>query len=334
MINQGVRRAAAGAALATTLAVGADAPRLVAPGVALLDRVSGHRTRAVPESRAFAAPAVYLDLPAKQAESVNDSIPLSSAPLERALEFHLPVGLLDRVEREKEVNCLADAIYYEAGNEDQQGQRAVAQVVLNRVRHPAFPNSICAVVFQGSERATGCQFTFTCDGSLARRRWPAAWARAKRTAEAALAGNIEPAVGTATHYHTRWVVPYWALKLDKITVVGAHIFYRWPGRWGRRSAFSASYSPAAPELPTEPIFEAAAEGLAGRGAPSLPASRLVEDERTAPLASAFETARPRIASSRPRVDKSVGRLEADEPKGVLRLDAERLGEPLNLAHRP
>lgn len=96
------------------------------------------------------------------------------------------------------VDCLTAAVYYEAGNEPLNGQRAVAQVVLNRVRHPAFPASVCAVVFEGSMRATGCQFTFTCDGSLMRAPSAAGWKRAQAVAIAALSGYVEPSVGYAT----------------------------------------------------------------------------------------------------------------------------------------
>ncbi|MEE4205172.1 MAG: cell wall hydrolase, partial [Erythrobacter sp.] len=107
-------------------------------------------------------------------------------------------------------DCLAEAVFYEAASESEAGQRAVAQVVVNRVRHPAWPNSVCAVVFQGSERSTGCQFTFTCDGSRARPAAGAAWARARRIARDALAGEVYAPVGLATHYHTLWVAPRWA----------------------------------------------------------------------------------------------------------------------------
>ncbi|MDZ7587989.1 MAG: cell wall hydrolase [Parasphingorhabdus sp.] len=88
------------------------------------------------------------------------------------------------------LQCLTQAVYYEAASEPDAGQRAVAQVVLNRVRHPAYPRTVCGVVYQGSERRTGCQFTFTCDGSL--RRTPSAffWERARRVAADALAGRI------------------------------------------------------------------------------------------------------------------------------------------------
>ncbi|MDP5103072.1 MAG: cell wall hydrolase, partial [Erythrobacter sp.] len=82
--------------------------------------------------------------------------------------------------------CLAQAVWYEAASESEAGQRAVAQVVLNRVAHPSWPASVCGVVYQGSERSTGCQFTFTCDGSLARRPSGTGWARAQRIAADAL----------------------------------------------------------------------------------------------------------------------------------------------------
>jgi hypothetical protein len=278
-----------------------------------------------------------MDLAAERAEAINSRIPLSSAPLESAQQFYLPVGLLGPEEREKETDCLAEAIYYEAGAEDQLGQRAVAQVVLNRVRHPAFPNSICAVVFQGSERSTGCQFTFTCDGSLTRRPWPAAWARVGRIAAAALAGRLEPAVGTATHYHTRSVVPYWAWNLEKIAVVGSHIFYRWPGQWGRRPAFSASYSrpsPAVPHLTTEPMLDQSAGVLTGRNNLHPHTPGLLKDDKIVPLSAVYEASRAQLPASHQRIDQVVGTLKADEPKSVLRLDSGGLEEPINLAHKP
>jgi hypothetical protein len=138
--------------------------------------------------------------------------------------------------------CLAQAIWYEAASESEAGQRAVAQVVLNRVAHPSWPASVCGVVYQGSERNTGCQFTFTCDGSLARRPGGASWARAQRIAAEALAGRVYAPVGHATHYHTLWVNPYWAGTLDHIGTIGAHRFYRLRGRAGEKSAFNAAYA--------------------------------------------------------------------------------------------
>lgn len=137
--------------------------------------------------------------------------------------------------RERAVDCLAAAMLFEAGD-DPGGQRAVAQVIVNRARHPAFPATVCGVVFQGSERRTGCQFTFTCDGALARVQTRKSWDAARLRASTVLDGQVDQAVGTATHYHTDWVWPVWSDSLDKIAQVGTHLFYRWHGRWGDPSA--------------------------------------------------------------------------------------------------
>src|SRR5438309_5062001 len=161
------------------------------------------------------------------------------------------------------LECLTAAIYYEARSESEGGQRAVAQVVLNRVRHPAFPKSVCGVVYQGSNRTTGCQFSFTCDGSLARGRQPGPWERARRFAEEALSGYVYDPVGLATHYHTTAIHPWWADALTKAVTIGNHIFYRWRGEWGDPKSFRRPYvgaeayaawrssQPSSPEAPAE-----------------------------------------------------------------------------------
>ena len=184
-------------------------------------------------------PLLVRQLPADQALAINKSIALDSGPNPAAIPFSL--GKVDAATRGRALECLTSAIYYEAGQESADGQRAVAQVVLNRVRHPAFPANVCGVVYEGSTRATGCQFTFTCDGSLTRQPMLGAWQRARSVAEAALAGYVYKPVGNATHYHADYVVPYWASTLTKNAVVGAHIFYRWAGGWGRPTAFSQGY---------------------------------------------------------------------------------------------
>ena len=166
-------------------------------------------------------------------------------------------------------DCLAAAMLYEAGD-DAKGQQAVGQVVINRARHPAFPKSICGVVFQGAERTTGCQFTFTCDGALARRYSDAAWQRARNNADLMLAGGTYPAVGLATHYHTDWVRPYWSDSLEKIAIVDTHLFFRWPGYWGTPGAFRGAVSggdgPIAKLAAISPLH-ALALGLPVDGAP-------------------------------------------------------------------
>lgn len=137
--------------------------------------------------------------------------------------------------------CLTAAIYYEAASEADAGQRAVAQVVLNRVAHPAYPNTVCGVVYQGSERTTGCQFSFTCDGSLARKPSRLFWMRAEAVARSALAGYVYAPVGLATHYHTVQVHPYWAPSLNYLGTIGAHRFYSFAGAAGRLGAFRFAY---------------------------------------------------------------------------------------------
>lgn len=175
---------------------------------------------------------VFKPVPLDAARATNASIAYATGEIAPAAPFRFAGGPLDR---QAATACLASAVLYEAGD-DPGGQLAVAQVVLNRVRHPAFPKSVCGVVFQGSNRSTGCQFTFTCDGALKRTWSDAAWTRARTTAEAMLAGAIDPRVGLATHYHTDWVVPYWSAKLDKIAKVGTHLFFRWRGGWGTARA--------------------------------------------------------------------------------------------------
>src|SRR5688572_23737910 len=135
----------------------------------------------------------------------------------------------DPEEFDQSLECLTQAVYYEARNQSTDGQRAVAQVVLNRVRHPSYPNSVCGVVFQGSERVTGCQFSFTCDGSMYRDIEPDAWDRAQVIARDALSGSVYRPVGLALNYHSTAIRPYWAPSLARQAVVGAHVFYRRPG---------------------------------------------------------------------------------------------------------
>ena len=145
------------------------------------------------------------------------------------------------VDRTRALQCLTAAIYFEARSESDQGQRSVAQVVLNRVAHPSYPNTVCGVVYQGSERSTGCQFSFTCDGSLARTPDRFFWNRAQGVALSALSGYVERSVGLATHYHTIAIHPYWAPALFHITTIGAHRFYRFNGKAGQPGAFRFAY---------------------------------------------------------------------------------------------
>ncbi|MFL6846591.1 MAG: cell wall hydrolase [Allosphingosinicella sp.] len=191
-------------------------------------------------------PLQFREIAPQDAVAINAAVPVSTAPNPPARPF--AIAFATPADRLRAVECLTAAVYYEAAIEPIDGQRAVAQVVLNRVRHPAYPRTVCGVVFQGSERSTGCQFTFTCDGALRRTPSAALWARARTVAEEALAGKVYKPVGWATHYHTNWVVPYWSSSLVKIANVGTHIFYRWEGGWGKPGAFRFSPGSVEPQI--------------------------------------------------------------------------------------
>jgi spore germination cell wall hydrolase CwlJ-like protein len=194
-----------------------------------------------------AAPALSGD-PAIEA---NAALPLAgpgtAAPSTLILASATPVAQM------RALDCLAQAIYYEARSESEAGQRAVAQVVLNRMRHAAWPNSVCGVVYQGPMRVGGgCQFTFTCDGSLSRSPYGEDWARARRLASEALGGFVFEPVGLSTFYHANYVMPRWAPRLLKTAVIGAHLFYRLPG--AGRGAFATAYAGVEPIARPNPIL--------------------------------------------------------------------------------
>jgi spore germination cell wall hydrolase CwlJ-like protein len=232
-----------------------------------------------------AEPLKFKPVAPQDAVAINAAVPIAAVPNPAARAFLLNAG---PDVYSKSLSCLTAAIYYEAATESLDGQRAVAQVVLNRLRHPAYPNSVCGVVFQGSERSTGCQFTFTCDGALARTPNAAIWERSRSVAAAALAGSVYAPVGWATHYHTNWVVPYWSSSLVKVANVGTHIFYRWEGGWGRAPAFRDSHSGTEPVVPKmgylgfgsipkeEAKTELTPEDKAALAAAELPAAQLAE----------------------------------------------------------
>lgn len=153
----------------------------------------------------------------------------AGAPIADLVDFDfskVEVARLDAEER----NCLAEAIYYEARSESRVGRMAVADVVLNRVASPVYPDSICGVVYQGSERRTGCQFSFTCDGSMKVRRNQRQWRDAELLAGAVLAGVRKPVTRNATHYHANYVSPPWAENLSPTATIGTHKFYRFQSK--------------------------------------------------------------------------------------------------------
>ena len=216
----------------------AHAPRQVAHKVQL---ASAPAPAASPAAAAEDPGVIRLqDLTPEAARLWNASNPIAKGPNPAARPFNLQAeGVLDEA---RALDCMTAAIYYEAGFEGPDGERAVAQVVINRLRNPLFPKTVCGVVFQGSDRPTGCQFTFTCDGALAHQPQPQAWERARQVAVAALHGYVMKKVGNATHYHAEYVAPYWSPTLVKVAVVGQHIFYRWTGGLGLPPAFGGRYA--------------------------------------------------------------------------------------------
>jgi exopolysaccharide biosynthesis WecB/TagA/CpsF family protein len=183
----------------------------------------------------------------EEASKENAERPFVERPDTPASRFVLRT---DSEDRSRALECLAQAVYYEAASEGTDGGRAVAQVVLNRMRHPGYPSSVCGVVYEGADRTTGCQFTFTCDGSLLRTPIASLWNRSRKIAEEALAGRVFAPVGHATHYHADYVLPYWADSLDKTVQIGRHIFYRLRSSLGDKASFFQRYAGREPALPT------------------------------------------------------------------------------------
>ncbi len=263
-----------------------------------------------------------------KAVELNNEIPLSAASGPAAQPFVLN-GASD-ASRTEALTCLAQAVYYEAGNESEEGQRGVAQVILNRVRHPAFPASVCGVVYQGSTRPTGCQFTFTCDGSLTRGPDRAGWDRARRVAADALHGTVAGSVGYATHYHANYVLPTWAHTLAKSDVIGAHLFYRWTGNWGQPAAFVQRYAgreASADGLRSQALASHAAYIVAGMptaGHPVAPSAMTARDAVEQAVASGLPVTRKADGvvnlhfnvKARAAVESAMAKPRASENKGV------------------
>jgi spore germination cell wall hydrolase CwlJ-like protein len=151
----------------------------------------------------------------------------ANAPVTGAYSTTAPVEVSDR-----EKWCLATAIYFEARGEAYRGQVAVAQVVMNRVRDHRYPDTICGVVFQNQNKRNACQFSFACDGipEVINEREP--WVQAEDIAQRYLNGELYlTEVGTATHYHATYVRPTWAPRMEKVTQIGLHVFYKFKRGW-------------------------------------------------------------------------------------------------------
>ena len=249
-------------------------------------------------------PDLFRPITPEQALEENAKREFSGRPDTPAAPFTLKA---DAISRDRALECLTQAVYYEAASEGLDGGRAVAQVVLNRMRHPAYPSTVCGVVYQGSERPIGCQFTFTCDGSLARMPVQSLWKQSQKIAEQALAGKVFAPLGHATHYHADYVLPYWADSLDKSIQIGRHIFYRLKSGLGASSAFRQRYGGVEPSPPEPTSVEVALEAVQNSVLPPQPSANPLQ-------VSAGEL----IASSRPEPQ-----LVADSLKGTLLADGDQ-----------
>ena len=250
------------------------------------------------------------------AVAINAAIPVSTAPNPAAHAFDLSRRAAS--DQNRSLDCLTAAVYYEAASESDDGQRAVAQVVLNRLRHPSYPGTVCGVVYQGPMRpGGGCQFTFTCDGALARTPSAAGWARARRVAAAALAGTVYAPVGHATHYHTRQVLPVWASSLVKSAEIGAHIFYRFGGGAGTPAAFRQAYRGGEPD----PSALARRSLLAAIKPKPVELAALVEAARRAAAVAAAPVPRP--GDKLPKMEQT----EQGLPESTIREEYRNSGMP-------
>jgi Cell wall hydrolyses involved in spore germination len=296
-------------------------------------------------------PSLDLGVSGLEAHRLN-----AAMPTDGLLRPAQPFVLSTRGEmRRRAERCLTQAIYYEAALEPARGQAAVAQVVLNRVRDPNYPNSICGVVYQGAERVTGCQFSFTCDGSLGRPPVDWAWRRAQLAARQALAGQVATEVGTATHYHADYVHPWWSPTLGKLTQIGAHIFYRWKGLAGESAAFRQLYAGheplidearfARPRIDLSALdeistLEDATEALDAAAAQGETATRTVVIDGQTRVVGVTSLGGRRIPTPAEvaAINESLGRFERGEtaapaapatpvPEGVTPMQVEEVGRP-------
>jgi spore germination cell wall hydrolase CwlJ-like protein len=224
----------------------------------------------------------HVSAPSAQPAVLRASYQRPTAP---ARPFHMAgTNALDGA---RELDCLSEAVYYEARGESKDGQAAVAQVVLNRVRHPSFPKSVCAVVFQGAQ-SHNCQFSFACNGAMHDSKEEAAWRRAQAVAARALGGFVMTEVGNATHFHVAKLGGLWGANLLKVAQVGSHIFYKFSGHAGAPDSFHATpdlYVPPS-ELVDHPVYARAGRGAQTADGGAQPTLILASAVTTAPTPAA------------------------------------------------
>jgi spore germination cell wall hydrolase CwlJ-like protein len=274
--------------------------------------------RTAPSSSAILnlpAPNLLRPLSPEEATKENADRPFVNRPDSPASRFVLKT---DAEDRDRALNCLTQAVYYEAAGEGADGGRAVAQVVLNRMHHPGYPASVCGVVYQGADRANGCQFTFTCDGSLLRVPVASLWARSRKIAEDALAGKVFGPIGHATHYHADYVLPYWADSLDKTIQIGRHIFYRLRSSLGDSRSFFQRYAGTEPPVPVQDATAV------------IPSEVVTQQLASALISDGIEGASRDVE----KAAQTASPLAIDSTHGILLADADGLPKPARQKKRP
>lgn len=172
-----------------------------------------------------------------------DVLTTSTVEVKLNLNINTPQILAEAEFHTAEHQCMSEAIYYEARSETRSGQKAVGEVILNRMASKHYPNTICGVVYQGSERSTGCQFSFTCDGSMDKAPYGKNWNRSQTVAMTVMTGGFNAFTNRATHYHTTDVKPVWSENMRMTKRVGSHVFYRFAPR---------DYRPSTPVMVSAP----------------------------------------------------------------------------------
>jgi spore germination cell wall hydrolase CwlJ-like protein len=214
----------------------------------------------------------------------------------RALTPASPFHMAGALDASRDLQCLTEAVYWEARGEGAAGMAAVAQVVLNRVRHPAFPKTVCGVVYQGASDGD-CQFSFACKAHSSPSE-DDAWERARQIASRALSGHVMTAVGQATNFHAVSVTPGWMTSLQKVAQIGSHIFYRF-GHAGQQHDFRYAAEPSTQTTTPQPVLASLGPIFGSAAAQPKPATDPVE--KAAPQADPGTAPAPQPAAAGARV---------------------------------
>ena len=253
-----------------------------------------------------------------------DATPLRSTPLLSDHPVRAAAAMIFKAHSQNDSDCLTQAVYYEARGEGEDGMRAVAQVILNRVRHPAFPKTICGVVYQGAYHGISCQFSFVCNGAMAGPVEAWAWRRAKDVASAALNGYVMKTVGTATHFHTTTVDPVWSATMVQVATVGGHTFYQFRGRGSHIDNGLNGVTPSS----DVPMLQAAADRTTADGTPAVVAAPETAPAQVVTIAAATPVTQP--AAGNAELVNALQRMDTtkiDTAAKPVQLSAKITGKP-------